>query len=74
VWPWDGQPVGPIVLEHQPAAAQHPGDEAERLLVADLDVPVTPDPSGDGREQLLDVLLLGGRPYHADQVGVSLSP
>jgi arsenite methyltransferase len=35
-------------------------------LIADLDMPVTPDPEGDGREQLLDSLLLGGRLLIAD--------
>jgi hypothetical protein len=37
-------------------------------------VALTPDPAGDGREQLLDALLLGSRLHHADPVGVSLSP
>jgi hypothetical protein len=27
-------------------------------------VPVAPDPEGDGREQLLDLLLFSGRPDH----------
>jgi hypothetical protein len=45
-----------------------------QYLVADFDVPVTTDPLGDGREQLLDTLPLGGRLDHADPVGVLLSP
>jgi hypothetical protein len=62
-----GQLVGLVVLEGQPAEVQRPGDEAEHLLVANLYLymPITPDPLGDGREQLLDVLLIGGRLHHA---------
>jgi hypothetical protein len=37
-------------------------------------VSVAPDPAGDGREQLLDLLLLGGRLDHAPPVGSSLLP
>jgi hypothetical protein len=43
-------------------------------LVANLDVPVTPDPLSDGREQLLDALLLCRRLDHALTVGFSLLP
>src|SRR6185369_13386751 len=53
-----------------PAVVQRPHDEAEPLLIADLDVAVTTiHPLSGGREQLLDALLLCVRPDHACTVG-----
>src|SRR5262245_6255913 len=48
--------VHSVMSEGQPAVVQRPGDEAEHLLVANLDVAVTSDPAGDNRRRLRTVI------------------
>ena len=49
---------------NQPAVVQRPGDEAEELLVADLDVAVSSTHLAMAGNSVLDLRLLGGRLDH----------
>ena len=61
----------PVLLGFGLSAAWFDGLMA-LLLVANLDVPVTPYPLRDGGEQLLDGVLFCGRLDHAPAVGLSV--
>jgi hypothetical protein len=56
-----GQCAGPVVPKHYHAVIKRPSHEAEAFLVADLDMALTFDPHGNGREHFLDANLFRRR-------------